>query len=101
MFIRMADGRDRGQVLDVIEEEARALLATGQASSVDFGESDALGLREVPTRELESAEHHLSPEVSTFVDSLANGAGEVSLPDQTPASGARKPPAGHFKRRSR
>jgi hypothetical protein len=47
MYIRKTDGRDRGQCFDVREEEARELVAHGQATAVDFSEPDPLGAREI------------------------------------------------------
>lgn len=40
MFIQMLDGRDAGQVLEVREEEANEMLASGQASRIDFSGHD-------------------------------------------------------------
>jgi hypothetical protein len=36
MFIRMKEGRYRGRAVDIREEEARAMLAKGQALPVDL-----------------------------------------------------------------
>jgi hypothetical protein len=41
MFITILDGRDSGKVVDMLEEEARNMLATGQARAVEFGEPPA------------------------------------------------------------
>jgi len=47
MYIRMTDGRERGQVVDMVEDVGRAMLANGQAVPVDFSEPDPLGAREI------------------------------------------------------
>lgn len=96
MFIRMTDGRDRGRVIDVLEETARELVARGQAQAIDFNEPDPLRQLAVVAEVLPAA---LFPEVSTFVDNMAQGAGELSPSSQIVPAGAVKPAAGHFKRR--
>jgi hypothetical protein len=45
MYIRMTDGRDRGEVIEMVDEEARAMLASGKALAVDFQQPDPLGTR--------------------------------------------------------
>jgi hypothetical protein len=42
MFIRMKSGREIGRVLDMRDEEARAMLADGRAIEVDFDDPKAL-----------------------------------------------------------
>jgi hypothetical protein len=45
MYIRQTDGRDRGKVIEMLDEEARIMVATGQAVAVDFQEPDPFGTR--------------------------------------------------------
>jgi len=45
MYVRMTDGRDRGKVIEMVDEEARLMVANGQAVGVDFQEPDPLGSR--------------------------------------------------------
>jgi hypothetical protein len=47
MFVRMAIGRDRGEVRDIRFEEAQAMLKNGRAVKVDFDESDAMGKKDI------------------------------------------------------
>lgn len=98
MFIRMTDGRDRGRAIDVLEETARELVARGQALAIDFNEPDPLRQLAVVAEVLPAA---LSPEVSTFVDSLVITPGGAHLPVSSNGGDSVKPPAGHLKRRGR
>jgi hypothetical protein len=81
MYVRMADGRDHGQVLDMVEDVGRAMLANGQALPIDFSEPDPLGAREI-MKIADSAE----VPVATALGSASQRPG--------------KPPAGHFKKKS-
>jgi hypothetical protein len=47
MFIRIAQGRDQGEVRDVRFEEAQAMLKNGRAVKVNFDEEDAMGKKEM------------------------------------------------------
>jgi hypothetical protein len=88
MYIRMTDGRDAGQVIDMLEEVARALVANGQALAVDFSEPDPLGFREMGVREPVLAEIR-QPETLM----------EPPVKVVAPHSGHGKPPTGRFTRR--
>jgi hypothetical protein len=89
MYIRMTDGRDAGQVIDMVEDVARAMLANGQALAVDFSEPDPLGVRELGVREPALAEEVRQPEVLL----------EPLVQPVAPHSGHGKPPSGRFTRR--
>jgi hypothetical protein len=69
MYVRMADGRERGQVLDMVEDVGRAMLANGQALPVDFDEPDPLGARELkaiePVSKIQVRSAGWAPRIST------------------------------------
>lgn len=121
MFIRLTTGRDRGQAVDMRDEEAKVMLGDGRALKVDFSDLHWARkrldlLEELPALELSSlAETELegmrvqsrggSPEMGGTVGVLASG-GEISPPGLPPLTskarhGAPSASGDRFKRSTR
>jgi len=64
MFIQMTDGRDAGQTLEVREEEANEMLASGQATRIDFSGQEVAGLPVVVTDLVPPGTVAILPEVT-------------------------------------